>query len=175
VSNEWDKKLFSPGECRFFTSPGDEILSDPESQWLGIAVDNGFWVLLSASRCGENSQRETADNEGWLFVTAKSACGERCGEKLKNTFLWGMYFFLLSFVDFRCRSVYLALCFTPLFSLRPCHYIPLPKLRPLIFGLTPFGWLRTIALASAYYIIPYGDIFRLRLFYLRPPFFRWYG
>jgi hypothetical protein len=53
----------------------------------------------------------------------------------------------------------------------PCQFTPLLNLRPFIFGLTPFGWLRCITLKPTYFSISYENtIFDLRLFYLRPLF-----
>ena len=53
------------------------------------------------------------------------------------------------------------------FSLNdPCQYTTLLNLRPLIFGLTPFGWLCSITLTPTYSTITYGNI----VFHLRPHF-----
>jgi hypothetical protein len=50
----------------------------------------------------------------------------------------------------------------------PCHYVLL-NLRPLIFVLTPFGWLRSLTVTSAHAVIHYETIiFYFRLFYFRP-------
>jgi hypothetical protein len=47
----------------------------------------------------------------------------------------------------------------------PCQYTLFLNLHPLIFGLTPIGWLRSITLSRTYSIIPYENIsFDLRLF-----------
>jgi hypothetical protein len=62
-------------------------------------------------------------------------------------------------------------CFRLFFCLTPsCQYTAVLNLRPIIFGLTPFGWVRSITLNPTYSIISYGNIFDLRLFYLRPLF-----
>ena len=37
-------------------------------------------------------------------------------------------------------------CFTPIYFNAPCKFTPLLDLRSLIFGLTPFGWLRSATL-----------------------------
>ena len=53
----------------------------------------------------------------------------------------------------------------------PCQHIPLLNLRPEMFGLTPFGWLRSSTLISTYSSISYGNIiFYLCLFELHPLF-----
>jgi hypothetical protein len=39
-------------------------------------------------------------------------------------------------------------CFTPFFFNALYKYMPLLNFRPLIFGLKPFGWLRSITLTS---------------------------
>jgi hypothetical protein len=54
------------------------------------------------------------------------------------------------------------ICFTPFWFNAPCQYTPLLYLHPLIFGLTPFVWPRSITLTSIYSIISYGNI----IFYL---------
>jgi len=48
----------------------------------------------------------------------------------------------------------------------PRQYNPLLNLRPLVIGLTPFGWLRSYTQTPAYSITSYGNI----VFYLRPLF-----
>jgi hypothetical protein len=61
-------------------------------------------------------------------------------------------------------------CFTPVCLNVTCQYTPVLNLRPLIFGLTPFGWLRSITLTPTYVMISYGSvIFDLRIFDVRPP------
>jgi hypothetical protein len=56
-------------------------------------------------------------------------------------------------------------CFKPFCFNAPCQYVPLLNLRALVFGLTPFGCLCSIALNPTYSIIYYGKIiFDLYLF-----------
>jgi hypothetical protein len=63
------------------------------------------------------------------------------------------------------------ICFTPFWFNSPCQYTQLLNLGPPIFGVTPFSWLRSITLTSAYSLISYGNIiFCLCLFNLRPLF-----
>ena len=50
-------------------------------------------------------------------------------------------------------------CFTTFCLNVPCQYTSLLNLRLLIFGLTPFGWLRFITLTTSYSIIYYGNMF----------------
>ena len=44
------------------------------------------------------------------------------------------------------KVLYYARCFTPFWSNFPCQFTPLLHLRPLIFGLTLFGWFISINL-----------------------------
>ena len=65
-----------------------------------------------------------------------------------------------------------ALFYTPLvsriFTLSPLINLIL-NLRPLTFGLTPFGWLRSITLTANYSVISYWNIVSiLSLFALTP-------
>ena len=61
--------------------------------------------------------------------------------------------------------VYVALVPLRLFSFNTPFQYTLLILHPLIFGLTPFGWLHYISLTPTYYIISYEDIFDLRLLF----------
>jgi hypothetical protein len=48
----------------------------------------------------------------------------------------------------------------------PCQYTPLLNLCPLIFTLTPFGWMHSIMLTHTHFIISYGNIiFHLHLLF----------
>lgn len=40
----------------------------------------------------------------------------------------------------------------------PCQHTPILNLCPLIFGLTPYGWLHSIMLTTTYFIIYYAKI-----------------
>jgi hypothetical protein len=65
-----------------------------------------------------------------------------------------------------CPTFFTYFCFNV-----PCLYTTLLNLHPLIFGLTPFVWLRFITLSLTYFITPYVNIvFYLPLFNLRPHF-----
>jgi len=49
----------------------------------------------------------------------------------------------------------------------PCQYTPLLNLRPLAFGLTTFGWLRSVTLNPFYSVISCGNtVSDLRILYL---------
>jgi hypothetical protein len=47
-------------------------------------------------------------------------------------------------------------CFTPFCFNALCHYTPLLNIRPLVFGLRPFGWLRSVTLTPSCSIISWG-------------------
>lgn len=56
-------------------------------------------------------------------------------------------------------------CFTPFCFNAPCYYTLLLNLRPLVFGLKSYGWLRCITLIPAYSTVSYRNrIYDLRLF-----------
>ena len=47
------------------------------------------------------------------------------------------------------------------------HFTPLPNLRPLIFGLTPFFWLHSRTLTPTYSIVSNGKVvFELQFFFI---------
>jgi hypothetical protein len=56
-------------------------------------------------------------------------------------------------------------CFTPFFSNAPCQYTLL-NLRPLIFGLTPFGWLRSLTMTPSHTVIHYETIIFIYGFFI---------
>ena len=69
-----------------------------------------------------------------------------------------------------CYYHRLSPCFTPFCFNAPRQYTLL-NLRPLIFGLTPFGWLRSLRLTPAHTVIYYETvIFYLPLFFFRPAY-----
>jgi hypothetical protein len=57
--------------------------------------------------------------------------------------------------------VYIVYIFVYIYAYRQSFLRPFPctllKLRPLVFSLTPFGWLLFIKLTTAYSIITYGN------------------
>jgi hypothetical protein len=60
--------------------------------------------------------------------------------------------------------VYVYLSVVLVLRLFPYGFAPLLDLRPLIFGVTLFGWLRYVTLSPTRSIISDGNI----IFYLRP-------